>query len=99
MAHPLSRRKMGSGTPPRISDLQRRERRNSIWLFVEYFSVLILKDILIIEYIFLQYWDPEIAEIAQYFAETCPDEHDENRNVPGIYIIEVFLFVTRYSSN
>ena len=36
------------------------------------------------EYLFNQYWDPEIAEIAQYYADTCPDEHDQNRNVPGM---------------
>ena len=36
----------------------------------------------------IQYWDPRIAEIAQYFANTCPgpNEEDEKRGVPGLFI-------------
>ncbi len=33
----------------------------------------------------LQYWDPEIAEVAQHLAESCYMHHDKNRNMPGAW--------------
>ena len=43
---------------------------------------------------FLQYWDNEIAAIAQKWTNTCPDGHDnnDNRKVPGACLF-VCLFV------
>ena len=40
-----------------------------------------------LQYFPIQYWDTKIAEIAQYFANTCPgpNEEDENREVPGLF--------------
>ena len=39
---------------------------------------------------FIQYWDKNIARIAEYYASTCPTGHDELRDVPG-WLIYIFF--------
>ena len=45
---------------------------------------------------YFQYWDPNIAVIAQYFADSCPTYptgHDKLRNVPGLYSLYWNFFI------
>ena len=51
--------------------------------------VVLLRGKIYILRIFLQYWDPNIATIAQRLADACPtvaENHDDHRDVPGLLI-------------
>ena len=51
--------------------------------------VVLLRGKFYILRIFFQYWDPNIATIAQRLADACPtvaENHDDHRDVPGLLI-------------
>ena len=51
--------------------------------------VVLLRGKIYILRIFFQYWDPNIATIAQRLADACPtvaENHDDHRDVPGLLI-------------
>ena len=42
-----------------------------------------LKDVAIFSNLLIQYWDTNVAAVAQHFANSCPEGHDKIRAIPG----------------